>query len=95
MIIMPPLRSYRRPRTWTTFERLFAPIAKADDSLLRDTHEFFTSAKGSRHWWTVVEGDTGGLYAVAGVHAVNRIGYLLCTHLWGGDWADHPEYRYM
>lgn len=61
MIIMPPQRRFARPRSWNTFERLFSPIAKADDSLLRDTHEFYISAKGSRHWWTVVEGDTGGL----------------------------------
>lgn len=95
MIIMPPLRTYRRPRAWNTFEQLFEPIPKAEDSLLHDIDEFRVSAKGSRHWWTVVEGDSGGLYVIAGVHVVNRIGLLLSPHLWGGEWAEHPEYRYM
>ena len=94
MIILPPQRSYRRPRRWDTFERLFDPIVRDNGSLLRDVEDFRTSAKGSRHWWTVVEGDTGGLYVIAGIHVVNRIGLVLCRNLWGGCWADHPVYRY-
>lgn len=95
MIVMPPQQSYRCPRRWDTFETLFDPIAGEDGSLLRDAGAFAASAKGSRHWWTVVEGDTGGLYVIAGVHVVNRIGLILCRNLWGGDWTDHPEYHYL
>lgn len=32
--------------------------------------------------WTVIEGDTGGLYAAAGRHRVNRIDYLLTEVPW-------------
>ncbi len=95
MIVLPPQRSYRRPRRWDTFEMLFDPIPRDDGSLLRDVDDFGRSSKGSRYWWTVVEGDSGGLYVVAGIHVVNRVGFLLCRNLWGGGWADHPEYRYL
>ena len=95
MIVLPPQRTFRRPRSWDTIERLFDPIAKPDGSLLHDLQDFHISAKGSRYWWTVVEGASGGLYVVPGIHVVNRIGFLLCTHGWGGAWADHPDYHYL
>jgi hypothetical protein len=94
MIVPPPQRSYRRARRSETFDKLFDPVANDDGALLRDLAEFAASSKGSRHWWTVVEGDSGALYAVAGIHVVNRVGLLLCRNGWGGEWADHPVYRY-
>ena len=38
-----------------------------------------------RHVWTVVEGDSGSLYAMSGPHAVNRIGYLVTEEPWAED----------
>ena len=29
--------------------------------------------------WTLIDGDSGGLWLVSGMHFVNRIGYLLST----------------
>ncbi|HRD75336.1 MAG TPA: hypothetical protein PK264_05270 [Hyphomicrobiaceae bacterium] len=94
MIVMPPAHSFRCARRWTTFERLFAPIARDDDSLLWDAREIAFAVEDPRHWWTVVEGDRGGLYTVAGWHLVNRIGHLCCQHAWGGRPGDHAAYRY-
>ena len=38
----------------------------------------------SRHLWTIVEGE-GSLYALSGLHYVNRIGYILTEEAWGQE----------
>lgn len=95
MIIAAPVRRYRRPRLWRTFETLFEPVPRSDCSLLWDHADIDWTTVGPRTIWTVVEGDRGGLYVVAGIHVVNRIGFLVCEHAWGGDWTDHPDYHYL
>lgn len=93
-LIAPPDRAYRRARHWSTFERLFEPFVREDGSLLWHAGEMSFPVDDPRHWWTVVEGDTGGLYIVAGFHVVNRLGFVRCLHRWGGDWSAHPAYHY-
>ncbi len=95
MIIAPPQRLYRRARTWNTFEALFEPIARGDGSLLWDRSDIDWHRIDTRSIWTVVEGGKGSLYVIAGIHVVNRIGFLVCEHEWGGDCSDHPDYLYM
>ncbi len=94
MLIMPPSRPFKRARTWSAFERVFGPITRDDGSLLWDTADICWPVDDPRHFWTVVEGDSGGLYLIAGLHLVNRLGYLCCEHGWGGAWSAHPSYRY-
>lgn len=38
----------------------------------------------SRHLWTIVEAE-GSLYALSGLHYVNRIGYILTEEAWGQE----------
>lgn len=39
-------------------------------------------AADPRHVWTVVDGDNGLLYLVAGLHYVNRVNYVLSRRPW-------------
>lgn len=94
MSIQPPARPHRRARRWATFERLFEPIPKADGSLIWHGSDIDWPIANPRHFWTVVEGDTGLLYLMPGFHYVSRIGYVHCEHAWGGAATDHPVYRY-
>lgn len=36
----------------------------------------------SKHLWTIVEGDSGNLYAVTGWAFVSRLGYILTEEAW-------------
>lgn len=46
-----------------------------------------------RHLWTIVEGDDGDLYAVAGWHYVNRIKYVTTQEAWNEN-AERATFRY-
>ena len=46
--------------------------------------------------WTVVEGDDGNLYIVAGYHLVNRLHYVVTVEEWSDDgeeymWCEFEE----
>lgn len=93
-IVAPPTRLYLRPRRWETFERLFDPITREDGSLLWNPGElqpFYPL--DCREWWTVLDCD-GKLLVATGLHYVNRLGYVRCKNLWGGEHDAHPEYYY-
>lgn len=64
------------------FERDWKPIPTADDeNALRDNlHDVAQYPR--EQVWTVVEGDSGDLYAQAGIHVVNRIGYVATEKAW-------------
>ncbi|TAN06833.1 MAG: hypothetical protein EPN36_03635 [Rhodanobacteraceae bacterium] len=62
------------------FDTKFGPEARADGSLLRE-HEEVRGVDTNRVW-TVIEGDEGTLYAMAGYHVVNRVGYLVTREPW-------------
>ena len=38
-----------------------------------------------RNVWTIIDGDSGDLYTIAGFHFVNRIGYLITEDPWESD----------
>ena len=92
MIVMPPARLYRRPRTWDTFERLFDPIVREDDTVLRERWDL-PADLDPRHVWTVLDCD-GRLFLTPGFRFVNRFAYVLCCNAWGGEAHAHPDYRY-
>lgn len=37
---------------------------------------------------------SGQLYLAAGLHFVNRLGYIQCRNPWGGDWSAHGDFLY-
>jgi hypothetical protein len=39
----------------------------------------FVLQQDPRNVWTLVEGDSGDLWVISGMHLVNRIGYLVST----------------
>lgn len=39
----------------------------------------------SNHVWTVVDGDEGSLYVIAGFHYVNRVAYFISEVPWESD----------
>lgn len=90
-LILPPAKPYTRLGSWSLYERRFQPIFRDDETVLWEVGEV-PKGVNPRHWWTVV--DVGHLILVAGFHFVNRFGYVQCRHPWGGEWSDHPEYRY-
>lgn len=69
MMISPPSKLYRRARHWATFENIYEPITKGDDSLLWDGSDIDWPNANSQHFWTVVEGDGCLLYLVPGCHS--------------------------
>jgi hypothetical protein len=62
------------------FDTKFGPEARADGSLLREHEE--VRHVDTHRVWTVVEGDEDTLYAMAGYHVVNRVGYLVTREPW-------------
>lgn len=67
--------------TLEDLEKHFGPIIYKNDQ-----HELFERDEiqnlDSSRLWTVVEGDSGGMWVQAQFHFVNRIGYLLTTKPW-------------
>lgn len=93
-VIMPPPHIYRRARRWETFEKLFQPIQREDNTVLWEPWEVPKDAD-PREWWTLLDPMTSGqLYLAAGFHFVNRLNYVRCAVAWGGERDDHPEYLY-
>ena len=80
-----------RAGSWSLFERRFRPITQFDGSLIWDYAELPQPVDVHR-LWTVVDCD-GRLYASAGFHYVNRLGYIRTEVPWGQ--TDHlRDYRY-
>lgn len=70
-----------RQLTETEFDEQFTVVPEHDGQLVRDRMP--GSDPQSRCLWTIVESDDGGdLYAVPGVHYVNRIGYIVTEETW-------------
>lgn len=44
--------------------------------------------------WTVVEGDSGGLYAVPGFHIVNKLHYAVTEEPWTEEDEERGEYKW-
>lgn len=43
-----------------------------------------------KHVWTVVDGDDGDLWVLAGVHLVNRVGFLITEEEWTSEQEEYP-----
>lgn len=74
---------------YKTFEKKFIPIehentATGNPILLETYGEELSTVQNTdyKHVWTVVEGDTGDLYIIAGYHLVNRLNYIVTTNPW-------------
>lgn len=61
------------------FDRQFTVIPDADGETIRP--DSVGIAEDSKHLWTIVDAD-GSLYALTGLHFVNRLGYLLTEEAW-------------
>lgn len=92
-LIMPPAKPYRRLGSWSVFERRFEPLPNRGCDVLWDIGSLPPPPLDCREWWTVLDSE-GRLITAAGLHLVNRFAYIRCRNLWGGEWHDHPEYRY-
>lgn len=64
------------------FDAQFTVVPAADGESVRGDHAGIDPA--SKNLWTIVEAD-GSLYAITGVHLVNRIGYLVTEEPWTED----------
>jgi hypothetical protein len=64
------------------FDAQFTVVLGADAESVRDDYKGIDP--DSKNLWTIVDAD-GSLYAVTGVHRVNRFGYLVTEELWTED----------
>jgi hypothetical protein len=64
------------------FDAQFTVVLGADGASVRDDYKGI--APDSNNLWTIVDAD-GSLYAVTGVHFVNRFGYLVTEEPWTED----------
>jgi len=63
------------------FQSKFRPVLGPDGSEMREFEEVQSTAK--EYVWTVVEtGEDEILYAMAGFHVVNRVGYVITEEPW-------------
>ena len=63
------------------FEERYLP-RQADSGDLFEFDELKRMGIEDRFVWTIVEGDSGDLYASAGYHLVNRLGYIITEVPW-------------
>lgn len=61
------------------FDAQFTVVESADGEFLRNDHDGIEP--DSKHLWTVLDCD-GDLYAVNGLHYVNRFGYVVTEEPW-------------
>lgn len=64
------------------FDAQFTVVLGADGESVRDDHKGIDA--DSKNLWTIVDAD-GDLYAVSGVHRVNRLGYIVTKEAWAED----------
>lgn len=63
------------------FEERFLP-KQMDNGDLYELDDLKRLGIKAEHVWTIVEGDSGDLYASAGYHVVNRLGYIVTEMPW-------------
>jgi hypothetical protein len=64
------------------FDAQFTVVPGADDESVRDDYKGIDP--DSKNLWTIIDAD-GSLYAVTGVHRVNRLGYIVTEEPWIED----------
>lgn len=74
------------------FDAQFTVVPDAQGETIRPSTDGI--AVDSKHLWTIVDAD-GSLYAVSGLHYVNRIGYLLTEEAWDQEteavWYEYDD----
>jgi hypothetical protein len=63
-----------------TFERRYVPLEAPSGEPVWTHGETLTHPL--THVWTLVDGERGGSYALAGYHVVNAFGYVVTTRPW-------------
>lgn len=71
------------------FDERFTPVADDEGEMIRAKVPEGVE-RTSRRLWTVVDGDDGGLYITAGLHYVNRQGYVLTEEEWESEATTAP-----
>lgn len=69
------------------FEEVYA-VRRGVDGFYATREE--VEAADKRRVWTVIDGEDGRLFATAGHHLVNRIGWVLTQHPWCSDEEEYP-----
>lgn len=64
------------------FDALFTVVLGAEGESVRDDYRGIDP--DSKNLWTIVDAE-GSLYAVTGVHFVNRFGYIVTEEAWTED----------
>lgn len=69
------------------FDDEYIPVPREDGEVVRDFEDLAELEKAGKLncVWTLVDGDDGGMYALAGVHVVNRVGYIVTEKPWQND----------
>ena len=62
------------------FDDRFTPVLDARGDAIRPSTDGLDP--DSTKLWTIVEGDSGSLYAESGVHRVNVLGFLVTEEEW-------------
>lgn len=72
-----------RTITEAEFEEIYRPGPFGKDGDTVHPHmDADVRLAGERSVWTIVDGDDGNLWALPGLHVVNRIGYVLTEKPW-------------
>lgn len=61
------------------FDAQFTVVTGAEGEEIRDDYKDIDP--DSKHLWTIVDAE-GNLYALTGVHRVNRFGYIVTKEAW-------------
>lgn len=61
------------------FDAQFTVVPDAGGDNVRPKHQGIDP--DSKHLWTIIDAD-GNLYAVSGVHRINRLGYVVTEEAW-------------
>lgn len=62
------------------FDATYKPINASDSESIWEYGQ--TLAHPIQHVWTIVDADDDNLYALAGYHVVNRVGYIVTEVPW-------------
>lgn len=88
------IKPRKRAGSFDQFVERYHPIELDNNGLILHNREDIPPHMGSRHIWTVVEGDNNRMYLVPGWSIVNRIGYVVCDVPWCEVEYTNPGYVY-
>lgn len=77
--------------SWRVFDRRYEPIPYGGSDMRN--HDQIADGTDARNIWTVLDCD-GVMYVAAGLHYVNRMGYVVTKHAWSDVEETNPGYVY-